>query len=315
MVFRTELPTHRFPFQLDYQHNLLFLGSCFSDNIASNLIESAFKVESNPFGVLYNPISIKNALNSLMQQSVYQEKDLFYHKGLYHSFEHHSRFSKTDVQQTLANINQSLSQARAFFSKTNYLFITFGSAYVYEHIEEHKIVSNCHKLPAKSFKHYLLSPQEIVKQYKALIQKINDALPQIKIVFTVSPVRYIKDSFRDNQLSKSYLHYSIAELEKAFDNVFYYPAYEIIIDDLRDYRFFKEDLIHPNNQAINYVYEHFRKCFFSEQTIQIEQKVLKLRQAFKHKPFNPETKEHQAFLQKSQEKLNQLLSTYPNLQW
>ena len=311
MKFRTEIPIQKFPVDINYKSKVLFLGSCFSDNISQKLIDRGFSVTANPFGVLYNPISIKNGLEILLEKKQFIISDLIQSHGLYHSFSHHGSFSDVSEEKTLKKINHSVKANKNVLKDANVAFITFGTAYVYEH--QGQIVSNCHKLPAKEFKHYMLSVEDIVSEYKSLLIKLNAQNSELKIVFTISPVRHWKDGAHENQISKSVLHLAIAELQKQFDFVYYYPSYELVMDDLRDYRFYAEDMIHINSQAVDYIYKHFQNSFYSEKTVGLEKQVLKLKQALNHRPFNPNTKEHQVFVKNTKAKIEQFTLGHPEI--
>lgn len=315
MRFRTEIPIEKFPFELNHQSKVLLMGSCFSDNIGQKLIQGGFNAVSNPFGVLYNPISIKNGLKIMLEQKCFSEKDLFLHQGLYHSFYHHSSFSNSRLKETLHSINESIQSHKSILDANPILFLTFGTAFVYKHLKNNEIVSNCHKLPAKEFEHYMLNVAEIVLEYSSLIEALKSKSPEIKIVFTISPIRHWKDGAHQNQLSKASLHLAIFQIQKKFDNVFYYPSYELVMDDLRDYRFYSEDLIHLNQQAVNYIYQHFKNCFFTEKTVQIEERVLKLKQALNHRAFQSESEEYQKFIKNTQQKIEHLKNEFPEISW
>ncbi len=313
MDFRTEIKAEAYSFDISYRSKVLFLGSCFSDNISQKLINGGFSITANPFGVLYNPISINNAFDMLLEEKSFDEKDLIQNNGLYHSFSHHGSFSKKTKEETLNLINNKIKENSDLLETVNVVFITFGTAYVYRYLKTQEIVSNCHKISEKEFEHFALTIEEIVSIYKILLDKLKSKNSNIKIIFTVSPIRHWKDGAHGNQLSKATLHLAIFELQKQFDFVYYYPSYEIIMDDLRDYRFYADNMIHINSQAINYIYQHFRKSFYSDKTKSIEQQVLKLKQAQNHRPFNSETKEHRNFIQKTKQKIEQLLLKYPEI--
>jgi len=313
MNFRTIIHPKTYSFNIDYPSRILFLGSCFSDNISKKLIDGGFSVTANPFGVLYNPISIKNALNILLKQKLFSENDLVENHGLYHSFSHHGSFSKTDPTETLKLINHSIINNSNLLQTTNLAFITFGTAYVYQYLETQEIISNCHKIPAKKFKHFALTVDDIVQEYNSLLKKLITINPELQIIFTVSPVRHWKDGAHENQLSKATLHLAIAQLQTQFDFVHYYPSYELIMDDLRDYRFYSEDMIHISPQAVDYIYNHFQKSFYSDETKDVEKQILKLKQALNHRPFNPNTKEHIAFVKNTKKKIELLKEKYPEI--
>ncbi len=313
MNFRTPIHPKSFPFDINHKSKLIFFGSCFSDNISQKLINGGFSATANPFGVLYNPISVKNGIDTLLKEKQFDEKDLVQYNGLYHSFLHHGSFSSVSAEDLLEKINNSNKTGIEILKNTNVIFITFGTAYVYRYLKTNKIVSNCHKIPAKEFEHFALTIEDIVLEYQTILEQLKSLTPNIKIVFTVSPVRHWKDGAHENQLSKSILHIAISELEKQFDFVYYYPSYELIMDDLRDYRFYSKDMVHINPQAVDYIYQHFQDSFYSAETKAIEQQVLKLKQALNHRPFNPNTKVHQEFLERTKDKIIQLKQEYPEI--
>jgi hypothetical protein len=294
-IFRTIYTPEKFPFELNYDSKIVFIGSCFSENIGQRLDSFKFNVDINPFGILYNPLSIKNSLDLLVHESVFTEENLFYFNERWNSFFHHSRFSGKDRDEVLQNINLRLKMSSEFLANADYLFLTFGTSKVYEFVDTNEIVSNCHKIPSKKFVEKLLTPDEIIVEYYQLINKLRNFNPKLKIIFTVSPIRHLKDGFLGNTLSKSILVYAINRINAEFNKTYYFPAYEIVNDDLRDYRFYAEDMLHLNNTAINYVLESFEKCFFSEETVKIKDSILKLHSAFLHRPFSAESKAFKDF--------------------
>lgn len=313
MKFRTEIPTEPFPFEIDYQSQLMFMGSCFSDNIGQKIINSGFSAHINPFGVLYNPISLKNGLDILMTRKTFTKSDLIQSHGLFHSFSHHGSFSRSSETESLKLINNTTQIYAKKLSHCNILFLTFGTAFVYQYKDSQSIVSNCHKIPAKAFNRFSLSPQDIINSYQTLIKELKSFNPKLKIVFTVSPIRHWKNGAHENQLSKAKLLLAIDALVQQYEFTYYYPSYELVMDDLRDYRFYSDDLVHLNTQAVDYIYQHFQNSFFSKETKQIKARVYKLKQALNHRPFNTETKEYQDFLKSTQEKIALLKATYPEI--
>jgi hypothetical protein len=265
MKFRTELPIPKFPFQISYNNNILLLGSCFSDHIGTFLTNHRFFVLSNSFGALFNPVSIANAIKMAMQPELFTKDYRYFFDDRWVSFAHHGSFSHQDQNLFIHNLNQQLTDTKSFLEKTDFLFITFGTAYCYKFIERDLIVANCHKIPNAQFEKFLLKIDEIVQIFKDILQKLKSFNPEMKIVFTVSPVRHLGDGFHENQLSKSVLHLAINQLTDE-KNVFYFPAYEIVMDDLRDYRFYAEDLCHPAENAVRYIEEIFADSFFSQET-------------------------------------------------
>ena len=265
MKFRTELPAPKFRFQISYNDRILLLGSCFSDHIGTFLAQNRFNVLSNPFGTLFNPVSIANAIKMTMQPDLFTADYRYFFDNRWVSFAHHGSFSHTDENQFITRINQQFSITKNFLEKTQFLFITFGTAYCYRFLERDLVAANCHKIPNTKFTKFRLTIDEIVHIYQEIIQKIQEINPAAKIVFTVSPVRHLGDGFHENQLSKSVLHLAIEQLTDD-ENIFYFPAYEILMDDLRDYRFYAEDLCHVGENAVRYMETVFADSFFSQFT-------------------------------------------------
>lgn len=266
MQFRTNIPAPQFPFDINYDSKIMLLGSCFSDNIGSFFYRNRFQVNSNPFGVLFNPVSIEHAIRMMMRPDSFDQNRYFYKtKDLWVSFAHHGKFSRENFDTFEQNITEQLQKASDFFYQTDYLFITFGTAFCYKFIPRDLIVSNCHKIPNYQFDRIRLDVKKIVSLWNATIQAVKEIRPDIKIIFTVSPVRHAGDGMHENTLSKSIL---LLAVDKLVDNesTFYFPAYEYLIDDLRDYRFYAKDLSHPNDLAVDYLEEKVTESFFTPQT-------------------------------------------------
>ena len=258
MDFQTkvELPTGS-PL-ISHSERILLMGSCFAENIGSLLAENKFSVDMNPFGILYNPLSVSAALVEILKGKVYQEKDLFLYKECWHSPMHHGSFSASSPEGVLQKINARLSQAHRSVHELDWLMLTFGTAYVYEQKETRQVVSNCHKLSESHFNRRILSVDEIVNEYTSLITSIVARNSGLKILFTVSPIRHIRDGMHANQLSKSTLLLAIDRLQQRFpEHVFYFPSYEIVLDELRDYRFYADDMLHPSPMTVRYLWERF----------------------------------------------------------
>ncbi len=261
-MFVTKINIKECTFKVNYEDKILTLGSCFSESIGKKLENVYFNTLINPFGVLFNPVSIKNSLYYLLENKKFTEEDLFFDGNLWHSFSHSSIFSDINKEKVLREINLKLEESISFLQKTNFLFITFGSAWVYEYIKTGEIVTNCHKLPASEFTRYRLSVEDIVNSYKELIFSLKLNNPGLHIIFTVSPIRHWKDGAHENNLSKSTLLLAIDTLQKQFDYISYFPAYEILLDELRDYRYYAADMFHPSEVAVDYIWKIFCDCFF-----------------------------------------------------
>jgi hypothetical protein len=282
MKFRTELPIPKFPFQISYKDHILLLGSCFSDHIGTFLSKNRFFVFSNPFGTLFNPVSIANTLKMTMEPEIFTENYCYFFDEHWVSFAHHGSFSHSDKNQFMKQIEQQWRDTKTFLEKTDFLFITFGTAYCYRFLERDLIVANCHKIPNTKFEKFRLKADEIVQIYKDLVQNLQQINPALKIIFTVSPVRHLGDGFHENQLSKSILHLAIDQLTND-ENIFYFPSYEILTDDLRDYRFYAEDLCHPGENAVRYIEEIFADAFFSQTTKEQQKEIEKENKFLNHR--------------------------------
>lgn len=311
--FRTILPLEKANFEINYQNPILCIGSCFTENIGGLLIENKFPTLLNPFGILYNPISIKNSLEILLSKKEYKADDLFLHQDLWRSFDHHSVFAHPNKQQALSTINDQLKETRTFLAQTKRLILTFGTANVFTKKSTETIVANCHKLPNSEFEKRRLSIAEITNEVVPILQQLKIQNPALEIIFTVSPVRHIKDGLLENQRSKATLLLAIENITKSLSYTHYFPAYELVLDDLRGYRFFGKDMIHPNEIAINYIWNYFQQTYFSAATMTILKQVQKIVQASQHRPLHIETDAHQQFVKKQLEKIANFTKQYPSI--
>lgn len=297
--------------KINYSDKLFFIGSCFSENIAEQFDKHLFSVISNPHGILFNPTSIANALQDVINKKEYTDTDIFFEQGLWRSFHHHGQFSNADKTVCLAQINANIRKAHEQLKKSEYLFITLGSAFAYKHIQQQQIVANCHKITAKEFEKVLISKEEITNTHNKLIAELKTFNPTIKIVFTVSPVRYIRDGFVENNHSKAILLQSVHELIATNENCFYFPSYEIVIDELRDYRFFKEDMVHPNELAVKYIWERIQQSWIDNETTEFITEAGQYRRLLEHRVLNEnERGKHEENVKAAQ---NSLLKKYPNI--
>jgi len=297
--------------KINHNSRLITLGSCFSEHIGTRLKNACFLVDSNPFGVLFNPLSVRNCVINLIEKKQYTKSDLFLKGSLWSSFSHSTLFSSVDQESCLDNINSRIEAAHDQIIKADFLLITFGTAWVYELKETGEVVSNCHKLPADKFSRRRLSVDEIINSYTALFYSIRKINPDIAIVFTVSPVRHWKDGAHENNISKGVLHLAIDALCKQFDFVGYFPAYEIMMDELRDYRFYAEDMLHPASITIDYIWKKFIEFCMTEETKEIVERVEDVRLQEKHQSLHPNSSEHKLFLENLKEKKKKLMHDYP----
>lgn len=314
MKFTTEVDIPSSSWGISHTDSLMALGSCFAENIGRRLRAGRFKTDLNPFGVLYNPESLAMALKRLLEPTPFVYADLFRNEGVYHSYAHHSRFSAINKEDCLQGINERLhASAEQLKSEVSRLLITFGTSYVYRLRSTNEVVANCHKMRDDLFIRERLSVESIVSQWKPILQQLLNQQPTLKILFTVSPIRHWKDGAHANQLSKSILLLAIDELMQHFpQHTAYFPAYEIVLDELRDYRFYAADMIHPSETAIEYLWMRFAKAYFPEDTLQTLKQIEEVEKALKHRPFNPESEGYKQFLMQTLLKMEHLnnKSTY-----
>ncbi|HEY3388487.1 MAG TPA: GSCFA domain-containing protein [Prolixibacteraceae bacterium] len=313
MKLSTEAEIPQFKNKMGYRHQSMMMGSCFAESIGTYLQELCLPVMVNPFGILYNPVSIVNSLNLVLSGKIFTEQDLFYANGLYNSFSHHSRFSGSDPVTTLANINIETAKASEVLKNSQHLFVTFGTSWVFKHNINGMIVSNCHKLPASTFDRYRLSVKQIIETWIPLIDQLRIINPNLRIVFTVSPIRHLKDGAHENQLSKSTLLIAIEELISLYgaDLISYFPSYELLLDELRDYRYYAADMTHPSEVAVNFIREKFVAALLDEEAIRVSAELEKILPALKHKTRNGNDKTYLTFLENQIEKTRGIQSKYP----
>jgi len=312
-TFRTLVEIPESENKISYKTKSMFVGSCFSENIGKKLEEFKIPTDINPFGVIYNPVSVKKILKIIISAEKFSKNDIMFFNGQWFSFYHHSRFSNINANKCLKDINERIQSASIFLKDADFLFVSFGTAWVYEYKKTRQIVANCHKIPSREFNRYLLSAEEIIEEFKNLITELLLFNPKLKLIFTVSPIRHRKDGAVGNQVSKSTLILSIPKLKQLFDHICYFPSYEIMMDDLRDYRFYSEDLIHLNQVAINYIWERFKETYLDDESKKIIKEIEKLNNAKNHKPFNPASENYQKFLKQNLKKVELLLLKYPFL--
>lgn len=311
MNFRTQVELPKKETEIRHSDRIMLFGSCFAENIGNLLLTNKFRCEVNPFGILYNPLSVAEAVHQILVGKTYKEADLFCAGGYWHSFMHHSVFSEESSEVCLARINTRLSRASTEFSRLNSLIITWGTAWVYTLKETGAVVGNCHKQPDRLFSRRLLTVEEIVQTYTSLLEKIRNVNPNVNILFTVSPIRHIKDGLHGNQVSKSTLLLAINALQRQCRDCYYFPSYEIMMDELRDYRFYADDMLHPSSVAVNYLWECFIESYFSKETIQIIKEWEEIRKALSHKPFNAQSETYRKFLTQIVLKINRLKEKFP----
>jgi hypothetical protein len=320
MHFHLEHHPAPLPRRIGHADPILLMGSCFTENIGARLRELKFDIVENPHGILFNPASIAASLSDCCLGREYGKDDIFPFNEGWHSWNHHSRFSDPDPEICLRKINNSIARAHAFLQRARWVLVTLGSAFVYGLREEadnrfpgDRIVANCHKLPAARFSRRLLLADELDRLLDMLRVEIGKRNPAAEIIFTVSPVRHLREGFVDNNRSKAALLTAVHRQVEAHDTVHYFPAYELVIDDLRDYRFYAEDLVHPNYAATKYVWEKMVQSCLDEPTRELIRPLQALRTAFLHRPFNPQSQAHARFLADNLQQLRRLQTQYPHI--
>ena len=312
MDFRTQIPENRSYNQITYDSDIVLLGSCFSKNIGSVLNDFKFRTAINPFGVLFHPIAIERIITHSINEKQYLDEDLFFLNERWHCFDVHSELSATSKDALLKKLNETIKGFCHQLQKASHIIITLGTAWVYRLISDDLIVANCHKVPQKKFLKELLSVDEISESLEATIKLIRDHNKHVEIVITVSPIRHLKDGFVENSLSKSHLISGIHQIIDKRQHINYFPSYEMMMDDLRDYRFYKKDMIHPNEVAIEYIWEYFKKTWIDEKEYTLIDMVGNVIKGLAHQPFNKESESHKQFLSSLDDKIKELEDLIPH---
>ncbi|PQJ11606.1 GSCFA domain-containing protein [Flavipsychrobacter stenotrophus] len=308
-----QLDIPRLPVPIAYKDAILLTGSCFTEHIADRLIQHKFNVVSNPNGILFNPLSVADSLNGYIDNKQYTEADVFRLNELWNSWDHHTRFSHVSAEAAVEGINQSQLQAHLQIKKANHLIITLGSSFQYYLKESGKPVANNHRAPSQWFEKRLLSVEQITTTLKTTIEKLLTVNPGIQIIFTISPVRHIRDGVVENNRSKARLIEAVHQLCDTFSCAYYFPAYELLIDILRDYRYYDIDFVHPNFLATSYVWERVVECAMNEDTIALMKQVNEIAIAAKHRPRFPDTQAHQKFRSATLQKCMLLQEQHPQI--
>ena len=315
MNFTTKIPISKYQNPIDYNAKIMSLGSCFAENMGAKFEYFKFQNAVNPFGIIFNPVSIEKLIFRIVNQQKFTKSDIFYYDERWHCYEVHSQLSNPNKEEFLKNLNQILEKAKNQIFELSHCIITYGTSWVYRHKASNKIVANCHKLPQSQFDKELLSVEIIEKSIQntiALIQKIN---PNCYFIFTVSPVRHIKDGFVENNISKAHLisalHFSVSQHQ----TLNYFPSYEIVMDELRDYRFYSSDMLHPNQTAIDYIWMRFFEQYVAEKEFDTMKQVYEVQKALQHRPFDTTSINYLKFLENLSGKINKLAIKYPNMRF
>ncbi|RED47317.1 GSCFA family protein [Winogradskyella eximia] len=299
--------------QLGYNSKIMLFGSCFSEHIGEKFKYYKFQTSINPFGILFHPLAIENLITRVINKDYYSEKDLHFHNEQWCCLDAHSKLNNASKEVLLDVLNTQIEEMHNDLLNASHIIITLGTSWVYRHIASDEIVANCHKIPQKQFLKELLSVAQITESLEAIISLVKSVNPNITFLFTVSPVRHIKDGFVENTQSKSHLLAAIHQVVEPRAQRYYFPSYEIMMDELRDYRFYNADMLHPNEVAINYIWEKFKLVWLTEDAFKISETVAAIQAKKAHRPFNPNSEAHQNFLLKLQVDIKDLQDKYPFL--
>ncbi|WP_299103415.1 GSCFA domain-containing protein [uncultured Winogradskyella sp.] len=311
MKLQTEIPLkspqHN---QIDYSSKLLLFGSCFSENIGAKFEYFKFQNTVNPFGILFHPLAIENLVTRAINKDYYSKNELYFHNEQWSCLDAHSKLNTASKEDLLHSLNYHIDKTYDQLKSATHVIITLGTGWVYRHIASDKIVANCHKLSQKHFLKELLSVEQITESLEAIVSLIKSVNPEVSFLFTVSPVRHIKDGFVENTQSKSHLLTAIHQVVEPREQFYYFPSYEIMMDELRDYRFYKSDMLHPNTTAVNYIWEKFTTVWLSKDALETLEKVSSIQSRKAHRPFNSNSQAHQDFLNKLQKDIENLKLEY-----
>lgn len=294
--FRTEIIIPEYKNKIEVDSKITFIGSCFATNIGNLASKNRLHTNINPHGVLYNPISISNSLKDIIDNKKIESDSLVFNNEVWQSFQHHGKFSGAEKLEVISQINYETEAAHNFLKDSHFLIITFGTSYVYKHKELNRVVANCHKFPASNFERYRIGVDDIVEEYLELLERLNFFNPNINVILSVSPIRHTKDTLQGNQLSKSILLLAVEEIIKDKFNTSYFPSYEIMMDDLRDYRFYDDSMIQPSETAKKYIWNKFINSYFSESSVKYLREINKIIKAINHKPHNTKSNSYHKFL-------------------
>ena len=300
--------------EIRHSERIMLFGSCFAENIGNLLQENKFRCDVNPLGILYNPMSISKALAQILEGKRYAEEDLFFAGGLWHSWMHHSDFSASSSEECLDRINARLEKAAEELASADWLVMTWGTAYAYLLKDTEEVVGNCHKQSEKMFRRLRLSVEAMVDECLSVLEKCRSVNPKLKVLLTISPIRHAKDGMHGNQLSKATLLLAADELCRRCPDCFYFPSYEIMMDELRDYRFYADDMLHPSKMAVEYIWECFCRCYFSKETHGVMTEWAEIKKALAHKPFHPDSEAYRKFLSQIVLKIARIKEKLPYLE-
>ena len=313
MKFSTKVPISKYQNPITYESRIMSIGSCFAENIGEKLEYFKFQNIVNPFGIIFNPVSIEKIIDRIVNYKKFTDSDIFFHNEQWHCFEVHSELSNSNKDEFLKNLNKLLIDCRVEISKLTHFIITYGTSWVYRNLASNEIVANCHKISQNQFTKELLTieiSKKSIENTVSLIRKIN---PDCNFILTISPVRHIKDGFIENQVSKSHLISAIYSCN--FQPTTYFPSYEIMMDELRDYRFYANDMLHPSQLAIDFIWMKFFENYVDESQFETMNGVCSIQKSLLHKPFNPESKKHLTFIADLNLKINRIRAKFPFMEF
>lgn len=313
MEFRTQIPVSESSNPIDYNSKVVSLGSCFAENISEKFHYFKFQATTNPFGIIFNPVSLSILIKRIVAKDYFAEKDVFFLNGRWHCFDVHSELSLPDKEAYLDRLNRLIDETYQQLSEATHVIITYGTSWVYRKKGSLDVVASCHKVPQKEFEKDLLAIESIQTSTSKIIEMIQAINPDCHFTFTVSPVRHIKDGFAENQLSKAHLFAGLHTVIGSLSASHYFPSYEIMMDELRDYRFYAEDMLHPNQTAIDYIWKLFAEAHFSAETFSTMALVENIQRAIHHRPFDEHGVEHQNFLSNLQDKIKKVQQKVPHI--
>ncbi len=316
MNFSTKISIPDSNYPIDYTSKIMSMGSCFAENMAAKFDYFKFQNSVNPFGIIFNPVAIERSIQRIVTKEKFTEKDVFFHNERWHCFEVHSDLSNADKEQLIQNLNEIIELTHAQITSLSHCIITYGTAWVYQNSASNQVVANCHKAPQNQFVKEILSVENITQSIQNTIDFIRSINTNCHFIFTISPVRHLKDGFEENQRSKAHL---IAAIHSTHNSKFitqnYFPSYEIMMDELRDYRFYAQDMLHPSTTAIDYIWERFCESAINKNSFVVMQEVNSIQKAKAHLPFHPNAKSHLIFLESIQKKVETLQKTHPFMQF
>ncbi|WP_327019363.1 GSCFA domain-containing protein [Croceibacter atlanticus] len=315
MQLQTKIPIQEQSPKVNYSSSLVLLGSCFVENIGKKFDYFKLKNTLNPFGITFHPLVLERLIKSSLKDKSYSEDDVFQLNERWHCYDAHSVLSDASQSKLINNLNLASKTLKRSLTDASHIVVTLGTAWGYVQQHSTEVVNNCHKVPQKNFKKTLASVDELVVSLKSISATIKTINPEAKLILTVSPVRHIKDGFVENTQSKAHLISAVHKTISVTNNTAYFPSYEIMMDELRDYRFYSEDMLHPSQIAVNYIWDQFIAAWFSQEGKDTLNRVNDIQRDLAHRPFNPSSDAHQKFIKNLQEKIEALQKDYPQIKF